>query len=90
MRVDGAPRVMITENQSPGIPWTDNWHKVKVVRRVADGTIEIYFDDMARPVMTATDKTFTWGQVGLGSFDDRGNWDQVKLFGVKVEGKPAK
>lgn len=87
MLVNGAPRAMITKNQSPGIPWTDNWHEVKVVRCVAEGTIEIYFDDMTTPVMTAVDTTFRWGQVGLGSFDDRGNWDQVKLYGVKVEGK---
>lgn len=42
---------------------------------------------MEKPIMTATDKTFTWGQVGLGSFDDHGNWDDFKLFGVKVERK---
>jgi hypothetical protein len=35
--------------------------------------------------MTATDKTFTWGQVGVGSFDDTGNWADVKVWGVKVE-----
>ncbi len=85
MIVDGAPRKMITENETPGIPWDDQWHDVKVVRCVKDGTIEIYFDDMEKPKMKAVDKTFTWGQVGLGSFDDHGNWDDVKLFGVKVE-----
>jgi hypothetical protein len=85
MIVDGAPRKMITNNETPGIPWDEAWHDVKVVRRVEDGAIEVYFDDMEKPKMTATDKTFTWGQVGLGSFDDHGNWDDVKLFGVKVE-----
>lgn len=85
MIVNDAPRKMITENESPGIPWTDGWHQVKVVRKVADGTIEIYFDDMEKPVMVAKDKNFAWGQVGLGSFDDHGNWDDVKLRGVKAE-----
>lgn len=87
MIVNEAPRKMITNNESPGIPWDDGWHDVKVVRRVADGAIEIYFDDMAKPVMTAVDKTFTWGQVGLGSFDDHGHWDDVTLHGIKVERK---
>lgn len=82
--VNGAPRTMITRKQSPGIPWDEAWHRVKIVRRVADGMIEVYFDDMQTPVMTAEDKTFTWGRVGLGSFDDTGNWDDVKLFGRKV------
>ena len=43
------------------------------------------FDDMKNAVMTATDKTFTWGQVGVGSFDDTGNWDDFRLRGRKVE-----
>lgn len=85
MIVNGAPRRMITQNKSPGVPWDEKWHNVKVVRRTADGTIDVYFDDMKKPIMTATDKTFVWGQVGLGSFDDHGNWDDFKLYGVKVE-----
>ena len=84
MIVNDAPRVMITKSKSPGIPWDDKWHDVKVVRRTTDGAIEIHFDDMNKPVMTAVDKTFTWGQVGIGSFDDNGNWDDFKLHGVKV------
>ena len=26
--------------------------------------------------MTAVDKTFAWGQIGLGAFDDLGNFDE--------------
>ncbi len=87
MIVNDAPRKMITKNESPGVPWDDEWHQVKIVRRTADGAIEIYFDDMNKPMMVASDKTFTWGQVGLGSFDDNGNWDDFKLYGEKVEKK---
>src|SRR5207248_9501072 len=83
--VNGAPRVKISTKTTPGTNWTDGWHDVKVVRRVGDGTIEVYFDDMKRPVMTATDKTFTWGQVGVGTFDDTGNWDDIRLRGRRVE-----
>lgn len=82
--VNNAPRVKISTKTTPGTNWTDGWHDVKVVRKVADGTIEIYFDDMKNPAMTATDKTFTWGQVGIGSFDDTGNWDDVRVYGHKV------
>ena len=87
MIVNDAPRKMITENESPGIPWDDAWHDVKIVRDTASGKIEIYFDDMEEPVMVANDKTFTWGRIGLGSFDDNGNWDDLKLCGKKVEKK---
>ncbi len=89
MIVDGADRKMITNHESPGIPWDEAWHNVKIVRRVGDGTIEIYFDDMDKPKMTSVDKTFTWGQVGLGSFDDHGFWDDVRVYGRKLDKAPA-
>jgi hypothetical protein len=86
--VNGAPRTMITVDQAPGTPWTEGWHSVKVVRRVEDGTMEVYFNDMQKPYMTAKDKTFTWGQVGIGTFDDHGNFDEVVLRGkTLVESK---
>jgi len=85
--VNGAPREKISKKTTPGTYWTDDWHTLKLVRKTGDGTIEVFFDDMKTPVMTASDKTFTWGQVGVGSFDDTGNWADVKVHGVKVEKK---
>jgi hypothetical protein len=86
--VNDAPRKMITVDQAKGTPWTEGWHQVKVVRRVDDGTISVYFDDMEKPFMTANDKTFTWGQVGIGTFDDHGNFDDITLRGVRAENSP--
>ena len=83
--VNDAPRTKISTKTTEGTPWTDGWHTVRIVRKVADGTIEVYFDDMKTPAMTASDKTFAWGRVGLGSFDDTGNWDDVRLRGLKAE-----
>lgn len=80
--VNDAPRKKISATSTKGTKWTDGWHDVKIVRRVSDGTIEIYFDDMKAPIMTAQDKTFAFGRVGLGSFDDTGNWDDVRLHGI--------
>ena len=84
--VNDAPRKMITENSSKGIPWENDWHTVRVKRRVADGLIEVYFDDMETPRMVARDKTFVSGKSGLGTFDDHGNFDDLELRGTKVEG----
>ena len=86
--VNGAPRTKISKKTTKGTSWDDAWHKVKIVRDVASGSIQIYFDNMKSPVMTAVDKTFAWGQIGLGSFDDTGNWDDVTLRGEKVEAPP--
>lgn len=88
--VNNAARTPITTKPAEGTPWTTGWHEVRVVRRVGDGTIEVYFDDMDEPLMAAHDDTFKWGQVGLGTFDDNGNWDDFQLNGVEVEPtKPA-
>jgi hypothetical protein len=79
--VNNAPRTMITDKQAKGTPWTEGWHDVKVIRRIEDGSMEVYFDDMRTPYMTARDKTFSWGQIGIGTFDDHGNFDDVVLRG---------
>jgi hypothetical protein len=79
--VNGQPRASIVETRNQGVPWDDNWHHVRVVRRVQSGQIVVFFDDMDRPVMTAHDKTFTHGRFGLGSFDDTGQFDNLQVWG---------
>ena len=86
--VNAAPRVKISTKTTPGTPWDDAWHHVKIVRSVGDGKIDVYFDDLQTPVMTAVDKTFTSGRIGLGAFDDLGNFDHIVLHGAVVT--PAK
>jgi len=85
--VNNADRRPIVKTRTDGTPWTEDYHHVRAVRKVDTGRIEVFFDDMATPSMTAEDKTFTWGRVGVASFDDVGNVDRVVLWGRKV--KPA-
>ena len=86
MIVKDNPRTPSTKTNTGGIPWKNGtWHDVKLVRKVKDGTIEVYFDDMEKPAKTASDTTFQWGMVGLGSFDDLGMWDDVKINGIAVK-----
>ncbi|GIW96852.1 MAG: hypothetical protein KatS3mg111_0185 [Pirellulaceae bacterium] len=80
MIVNDAPRRAITENTKE-IPWDDQWHWIKVVREGASGLIEVYFDDMEEPIMRAVDTTFTKGRLGIGSFDDMNNFDDVRIYG---------
>jgi hypothetical protein len=86
--VNGAPRIKISTKTTPGTPWDDAWHRAKIVRRVADGKIDVYFDDLEHPAMTATNKSFVWGQVGVGSFDDLGNFDNFVLHGTLARPQP--
>jgi hypothetical protein len=82
--VNDAPRVKISRLTSAGTNWDDDWHKIKISRDVESGAIDVYFDDMDKPVMHAEDQTFSHGQVGVGSFDDTGDWDDVEVRGKKA------
>ena len=79
MVVNGAPRRALTNNEKP-TPWDDEWHDVKVVRDTESGLIEIYFDDMKTPHMKCVDKTFGKGRVGIGSFDDVNDFDNIRIY----------
>src|SRR5205823_5368871 len=58
--VNKADRKKISTRTTTGTNWTDGWHRVKVVRSIGDGRIEVYFDDLKTPAMTAKDVTFPW------------------------------
>lgn len=88
--VNGADRTKISTKTTDGTKWNNDWHRVRVTRNVATGDIHVYFDDMKDPCMTATDKTFPAGRVGVGSFDDTADWTDVTVRGVKIAEPPAK
>ncbi|MDF1844174.1 MAG: hypothetical protein P1U77_22280 [Rubripirellula sp.] len=76
MIVKEAPRLAITNNQKL-TPWDDQWHNVRLVRDTEQGTIQIFFDDMQTPHMEVKDKTFKEGRIGIGSFDDLNEFDEI-------------
>jgi len=86
--VNGKDRAPISTTTA-GTAWDDAWHHARVVRDAQSGRIDVYFDDMDAPVMTAVDTTFATGQVGIGSFDDTGQFDNVVLRRV-VSGEPRR
>ena len=88
--VNDAPRKNFAKETTKGIEWkADTWHQVRLVRDTAKGTIEVYFDDLTKPIMKAEDKTFGSGYIGFGSFDDTGRVRNVRISGPKAEDKKA-
>jgi hypothetical protein len=88
--VNDEPRVSIAKERTDGTDWSRGWHRARIRRDVTSGTIEVFFDDMQKPVMTTVDKTFASGRVGIGSFDDIGDFDSFRLRGRVVGGSAAK
>jgi hypothetical protein len=83
--VNDAPRVSIATERTDGTDWGSAYQIVRIKRDATKGTIEVYFNDMDKPVMTAEDTHFTTGTIGVGSFDDVGNFDYVRVWGKKAE-----
>ena len=83
--VDDAPRRNIASRTTAGIEWGEGvWHSVRLERRLEEGSIRVYFDDMSEPIMVAEDLRFDWGMVGFGSFDDVGRIRNLVLRGGEV------
>jgi len=84
--VNDQPRVKFAATTTSGVNWGLNvWHKIRLERMAATGTVKVYFDDMTTPIMTASDKTFLEGRIGFGSFDDTGKIDNIKIWGPGVK-----
>ncbi|MCA9241257.1 MAG: hypothetical protein KDA37_13700 [Planctomycetales bacterium] len=80
--VNGADRKKISTKTTKGTPWDDQWHTLRIVRDTQSGSIKVFWDVQREPIMTASDKTFAWGNVGVGSFDDTADFDDVELRGI--------
>ena len=86
--VDGKDRVKI--NREPSGKTTarlvdKEFHDFRVTHDAETGEVLVYMDDMTKPIMTAVDRTFTHGMIGIGSFDNTGCFDNIKLWGKKTQ-----
>jgi len=91
--VDGKDRVKINR-EPPGLSIPRlvdlEFHNFKVICDADTGEIKAYLDDLDTPILTATDKTLGHGFVGIGSFDDTGSFDDLKLWGQTVKNEGGK
>lgn len=77
--VNNAPRVRIAGLEAvPALPDT-RWHRIRVRRDVPSGRIDVWSDVQSDPLFTVIDHTFSCGQIGLGSFDETGDFADVDL-----------
>lgn len=77
--VNGAPRVRIAGLDAAAALPDTNWHTARVVRDAGSGLIEVFMDSMKQPLFSVQDSTFTCGRVGIGSFDETGDFDDFTL-----------
>jgi hypothetical protein len=77
--VDGGERRRIAGREASPVLPDKNWHKVRVERDVNSGSIKVFVDDESQPRFSVIDTTFKCGQIGLGSFDETGDFTDVEL-----------
>ncbi len=79
--VDNKDRRRIDDGTTPPQLKDREWHRVRLERDGATGRIDIFVDGAEQPVLRATDTTIPSGRVGLGSFDDTGEFRNFSVSG---------
>ena len=87
--VNGEPRKRIAGTEAPPALPDREWHKVRVVRDATSGSIEVFLDAQKTPLFSVVDRTFTCGQIGIGSFDETGDFDDITLNSNDVGCEPG-
>ena len=77
--VDGGPRRRIAGAEAPPALPDTQWHTIRVVRNARTGLIQGYSDVQKKPVCSVVDHHFTCGQIGLGSFDETGDFADLQI-----------
>ncbi|MGC2399970.1 MAG: hypothetical protein WA510_09315 [Acidobacteriaceae bacterium] len=87
--VDGGERRRIAGVSAQAALPDLSWHDVRIARDVGSGSIQVFVDRQAQPLFSVVDRTFLCGQIGLGSFDETGDFAQLRLNGKSAECHPA-
>jgi hypothetical protein len=77
--VNNADRKRIDEPTSRARLIDQSWHRVRLEREVASGAIRVFIDDDETPALSAVDRTLVSGRVGLGSFDETGEFRNIEV-----------
>jgi|SRR5579863_640762 len=77
--VNGEPRKRVAGIDAAAALPDKNWHQVRITRHARDGSIKVFMDGSDQPLFSLLDSTFTCGQVGIGSFDETGDFEDVSL-----------
>lgn len=81
--VDNKDRRRLDDGKTPPQLKDREWHRVRLERDGATGQIDIFVDGSKQPMLHATDSTIPSGRVGLGSFDDTGEFRAFSVTGTQ-------
>ena len=80
--VFGGERVRISSPEGPAaFAAIDRWYKVKLQWDGTKGTVSVEVDGHPVPALQAVDVSLKSGKIGLGSFDEVGDFRNLKITG---------
>lgn len=86
--VYGGERVRISAAAGPpAFSRSNRWFHIKLQWNGATGEVQGFVDGAAVPALHAMDLSLSDGKVGIGSFDETGDFKNVKVTAVEAEAK---
>jgi len=79
--VDEKDRRRIDDGKAAPQLTDREWHRVRLERDGESGRIEVFVDGAKEPSLRANDTSIRAGRVGLGSFDDTGEFRNLAVSG---------
>jgi hypothetical protein len=79
--VNRADRRRIDSGATPPVLRDREWHRIRLDWAGETGRIQIFVDGSPAPAFDLTDATIRAGRVGVGSFDDTGEFRQMSVTG---------
>jgi len=78
--VYGGERVRISSEQGPAaFSEKGRWHHVKLTHDARTGRVSVTVNDEAMPAIEAVDMSLGGGRVGIGSFDETGEFKNISI-----------
>ena len=78
--VYGGERVRISPEQGPAaFSSGKRWYHVRLVHDAVKGTVSVTVDGAAVPALDAVDRSLGAGKAGFGSFDETGEFKNIKI-----------
>ena len=81
--VFGGERVRLSsETGPPAFAASNRWYHVRLVHDGQSGAVQVMVDGRTIPALHAMDLSIGSGRVGIGSFDETGDFKNVRIEGV--------
>lgn len=83
--VYGGERVRISSEAGPAaFAASSRWYHVKLTHDGRTGSVDVAVDGKPIPALHAVDLSLNGGQVGIGSFDETGDFRNIKITGIPL------